>query len=459
MNILISGGTIVNEGKTFQGSVAIADGIISEVLESTDTPRGRYDTVVDATGCLVLPGVIDTHVHFREPGLTHKADIESESRAAAAGGVTTVFDMPNTIPQTTTIEELNNKFALGRKCHVNYSFFYGATNNNTDTLSLLDRSRTPGVKLFMGSSTGNMLVDNNESLDRLFAEAARLGLVVMVHCEDSDIIASNMQKAMSIHGDDPNVALHPLIRSAEACLTSTKRAVALARKHHTRLHVAHISTAAELSLFEGSAPIPDIACTTLPDITAEAVVSHLLFTDADYASLGTKIKCNPAIKTLSDREALRQAIASGRISTIATDHAPHLLSEKQGGCKRAASGMPMVQFSLTAMLGLVDQHIITTERLVELMSHAPARLFGIDRRGFIRSGYHADIAIVRPNCPWTISKDCILSKCGWSPLEGVTMNWRVEKTLVDGKIAYDGISVADDCHGEEVRFKVSTPVH
>jgi len=438
MKIIISGGTIVNEGKTFQGSVAIADGIISEVLESTDTPRGIYDTVVDATGCLVLPGVIDTHVHFREPGLTHKADIESESRAAAAGGVTTVFDMPNTIPQTTTIEELNNKFALGRKCHVNYSFFYGATNNNTDTLSLLDRSRTPGVKLFMGSSTGNMLVDNNESLDRLFAEAARLGLVVMVHCEDSDIIASNMQKAMSIHGDDPDVAL--------------------ARKHHTRLHVAHISTAAELSLFEGSAPIPDIAGTTLPDITAEAVVSHLLFTDADYPSLGTKIKCNPAIKTFSDREALRQAIASGRISTIATDHAPHLPSEKQGGCKRAASGMPMVQFSLTAMLGLVDKHIITTERLVELMSHAPARLFGIDRRGFIRSGYHADIAIVRPNCPWTISKDCILSKCGWSPLEGVTMNWRVEKTLVGGKIAYDGISVADDCHGEEDELPASKGV-
>ncbi|MBR1518191.1 MAG: dihydroorotase [Prevotella sp.] len=452
MNILISGGTIVNEGKTFQGSVLIADGIISDICEYPSTPRGTFDTTVDATGCFVLPGVIDTHVHFREPGLTHKADIESESRAAAAGGVTTVIDMPNTLPQTTTPEDLENKFELGKKCHVNYSFFYGATNSNVDTFRQLDHNRIPGVKLFMGSSTGNMLVDSEDALDHLFAEAARLGLIVMAHCEDSDIIAANMYRICEQYGDDPDVAFHPAIRSAEACLSSTKRAVQLARRHHARLHVAHISTAAELSLFEGSTPLPTTDSPTLPDITAEAVVGHLLFTDEDYSSLGTRIKCNPAIKTPSDRAALRRALASGVISTVATDHAPHLLSEKEGGCRRAASGMPMVQFSLPAMLGLVGEGIISIERLAELMSHAPARLFAIDRRGFLRKGYHADIAIVRPRSQWTIDSKCIESKCHWSPLEGRTMDWRVEKTFVGGRQAYDGKTVDCDCHGSELRF-------
>ena len=333
MRTLIKGGTLVNEGRLFEGSILIEDSQIAQIYTDHHTPEASYDEVIDASGCFVLPGVIDDHVHFREPGLTAKADIESESRAAAAGGVTTYFDMPNTVPQTTTLEALEEKFALAaQKSHVNYSFFFGATNDNAALLPELDKHRIPGVKLFMGSSTGNMLVDRREALEKIFESST---LPIMTHCEDTDIINRNMAAAIQQFGDDPKVTHHPEIRSEEACYESAKLAVELARKHNARLHVAHLTTAKELELFDGTT-----------NITAEATVSHLYFCDRDYTALGTRIKCNPAIKTQRDRDALREALNDGRITVVGTDHAPHLLSQKEGGCVKAASGMPMIQFSL-----------------------------------------------------------------------------------------------------------------
>ena len=441
MRTLIKGGTLVNEGRLFEGSILIEDSQIVQISTEPHTPEASYDEVIDASGCFVLPGIIDDHVHFREPGLTAKADIESESRAAAAGGVTTYFDMPNTVPQTTTLEALDEKFALAaQKSHVNYSFFFGATNDNAALLSALDVHRIPGVKLFMGSSTGNMLVDRREALDTIFASSK---LPIMTHCEDTDIINRNMAEAIRKYGDDPKVTHHPEIRSEEACYESTRLAVELARKHQARLHVAHLTTARELELIS-----PDD-----PAITAEATVSHLYFYDRDYAALGTRIKCNPAIKTLHDRDALREALNDGRIRVIGTDHAPHLLSQKEGGCQKAASGMPMIQFSLVTMLELVDQGVLSIERLVELMCHNPARLFEVNRRGFLREGYQADIVLVRPDTGWTVTKDVIQSKCGWSPMEGHMYLWRVERTLCNGHTVYQQGRVDTNYIGQPVAFR------
>ena len=441
MRTLVKGGCIVNEGRLTDGNIVVEDGDIQEI--TTLLPEGSFDEVVDASGCYVLPGVIDDHVHFREPGLTVKADIDSESRAAAAGGVTSYFDMPNTVPQTTTPEALEEKFLLGaRKSHVNYSFFYGATNDNASSFDLLDASRIPGIKLFMGSSTGNMLVDRMESLERIFSTVK---LPLMVHCEDTDIINRNMAEAKRVFGDDPEVQQHYLIRSEEACYASTSLAVRLAKKYGTRLHVAHLTTARELELFGKE-----------PNITAEAVVGHLWFSADDYARLGARIKVNPAVKNASDREALRQALTDGRITVVGTDHAPHLIEQKQGGCCRAASGMPMIQFSLVTMLELVDAGVLTLPRLVELMCHAPARLFGVERRGFLRPGYRADLVVVRPHQPWTVTKDTILSKCGWSPMEGHEYQWRVERTLCNGQTVYADGQVNADVLGEEIRFNHAT---
>lgn len=445
MMTLIKGGHVVNEGRVTKADIIIEDGKIAE-LSSQNSPitSHPYDSVIDATGCYVLPGVIDDHVHFREPGLTEKADIDSESRAAAAGGVTSYFDMPNCNPQTTTLDALAQKQALAReKSHVNYAFFYGATNDNIETFSQLDVTKIPGIKLFMGSSTGNMLVDRDEALERIFKECR---LPLMVHCEDTAIINRNMEEAKGAWGDDPPVNLHAMIRSEEACMASTRKAVSLAQKYGTRLHVAHISTAEELELF----PVcRDFVSTK---ITAEACVGHLFFTQLDHERLGAKIKVNPSIKTPVDQFLLREALNDGRISVVATDHAPHLLSQKQGGCVKAASGMPMIQFSLVTMLELVDEGVLTIQRLVELMCHNPARLFGVQQRGFLRPGYHADITIVRPKSPWTVTPDCILSKCGWSPMEGHQYQWRVERTLCNGQTVYASGQVVADVLGEPITF-------
>lgn len=444
MSILIKGGRLVNEGRTFEGDIVIEGEQIAEIHEGKSVDSLSSGHVIDATGCLVLPGVIDTHVHFREPGFTEKACIETESRAAAAGGVTTYFDMPNTQPQTTTLEALDDKFMRAAKSsHVNYSFFFGASNDNAGLIRQLDSTHIPGIKLFMGSSTGNMLVDKDAALERIFSSTS---LPIMAHCEDTSIINRNMVEAQKSGGDDPVIGLHPFIRSEEACLQSTLKAVALARKHHARLHVAHVSTAEELELFDA------VKGDTFPTITAEATVGHLYFTLLDYARLGAKIKVNPSIKSPVDQFMLRQALNDGRITTIATDHAPHLLEQKQGGCARAASGMPMVQFSLPTMLELVDQNVLTVERMVQLMCHHPASLFGVQKRGFLRPGYQADIVMVRMGKPWLVTSDVIESRCGWSPMEGHAYRWRVEKTFCNGHLIYNNGQVSSDMVGQAVKF-------
>ena len=444
MRKLIKNGTIVNEGRSFLGDLVVDGEQIEEIYEGK-APRGIYDQVIDASGCFVLPGVIDDHVHFREPGLTRKADIESESRAAAFGGVTSYFEMPNTNPQTTTLEALEDKFALGaQKSHVNYSFFFGATNDNVDLFDRLDVHRIPGIKLFMGSSTGNMLVDKYESLQQIFVKAKKLGLPVMTHCEDTDIINRNMAAYQKKYGADPDVKFHPEIRSVEACYESSSLAVKLAKESGAHLHIAHVTTARELEFFGKD-----------ENITGEAVIAHLYFSDEDYADKKAFIKCNPAIKTVNDRKALREALADGRISVVGTDHAPHEWKDKQGGCAKAASGMPMVQFSLVSMLELVDKGVLSIERMVEVMSHCPAKLFHVDKRGFLRPGYQADIVIVRPHTAWTVQKEIIQSKCGWSPMEGHEYQWQVEQTVCNGHLIYNKGEFDEAYRGEELTFRKS----
>ena len=440
MKTLIYGATIVNEGRSFKGCLTLENDLIASVTEGDAVPEGHFDLRLNAEDCVVMPGVIDDHVHFREPGLTAKADLESESRAAAYGGVTTFFEMPNTLPQTTTLETLNQKLELAQgKSHVNYSFFFGATNQNVHLFERLDPKRVPGIKLFMGASTGNMLVDRLETLENIFKNAP---LPIMTHCEDTQLINQNMAEAKQLYGDDPAVEHHPAIRSAEACYHSSALAVELATKYGAQLHVAHLTTARELSLFGHN-----------PRITAEVVIAHLWFCDADYRTRGTQIKCNPAVKTSADRDALRAALTDGRISVVATDHAPHLISDKIGGCAKAASGMPMVQFSLPAMLELCEKGVLTIERMVELMCHAPARLFAVSKRGFIKPGYKADLAIVRRGEPWTVTKDCVQSKCQWSPMEGEKFRWRVVQTICNGHLLLDEDGTFDaQYRGEEVAF-------
>ena len=439
----IKNARIVNEGKTFYGSVVIADDTIAEIWEGQDQPSEPCEETVDAAGCYLIPGVIDDHVHFRDPGLTHTADIHTESMAAAAGGVTSYMDMPNTNPQTTTLEALENKFKeAATKSIVNYSFYFGATNKNADLLSQLDKSRVCGVKLFMGSSTGNMLVDQMATLKNIFANA---GMLIATHCEDQHIISANTAAYKEKYGEDPDVKYHPEIRNEEACYQSSALAVQLAKETGARLHVMHISTAKELELFENK-PIEE------KRITAEACVSHLFFCDKDYESFGARIKCNPAIKSESDRDALRRGLTNNTIDVIGTDHAPHLLSEKQGGALKAVSGMPTLQFSLISVMELVHEGLLSMEQLVQKMCHAPATLYQIEKRGFIRIGYKADLTLVNPDHSWTVDNGCILSKCGWSPMEGQTFHSKVEKTFVNGHIVYKDNQVDTQYRGKELCF-------
>lgn len=446
MKTIIRNATIVNEGRSFNGSVVIDDDVIQEIIEEGDDSSQTYDTEIDATGLYLFPGVIDDHVHFREPGMTQKADIASESRTAAAGGVTSYMEMPNTNPQTTTLKLLEDKFSLAHeKSRVNYSFFFGATNENAPMLSQLDRSRVPGVKVFMGSSTGNMLVDREDTLRQIFSNS---DLLIMAHCEDTEIINHNIKlfgKKYRGQNDFP-VRYHSRIRSVEACYASSSLAVQLAKETGARLHLAHISSAKELTLLEAK-PLAE------KRITAEAVIAHLMFSTEDYDRLGTRIKCNPSIKTPEDRAALREALTNGLIDVVGTDHAPHLLSEKKGGALKAVSGMPMVQFSLVSMLELADQGVLPVERVAQLMCHNPAELFRVDRRGYIRPGYYADLVLVDPNGNWLVGEGRYYTKCGWTPMDEHTFKWRVRRTFVNGRTAYcDGV-VVDGVRGRELVYK------
>lgn len=441
---VIYNGVIVNEGLAWRGFIVINDRFIARVGKGDPSQEliEVCDTVTDAGGGYILPGVIDDHVHMREPGLTHKATISSESRAAVAGGVTSVMDMPNVKPATTTIEALNDKMERAAATSaVNYSFFLGATNDNIDQLKAADYSRVCGVKVFMGSSTGGMLVNDASALRRIFSE---IKAPVAVHCEDEDIIARNREAMVAAHGDDLPVTLHTAIRSEEACYQSTNLAVQLAQECGTRLHVMHVSTARELELFKPHNQ----------HITCEACVGHLWFCDEDYARLGNRIKVNPSIKTRKDRDALRKALAHGTIDLVATDHAPHLPAEKEGNCITAASGMPIVQYSLAVMMELVEQGVLNIETLVDRMCHAPARVYGIDRRGYLRAGYYADIAIVQ-RVPHTITDATVLSPCGWTPLDGTTVQHQVTMTYINGYRAWDNGTLNDEIHSQALKFKHS----
>ena len=442
---LIKNATIVNEGRTFIGSVLIEGELIKAVFKSGEPIEIKKPfTEIDAEGLLLLPGIIDDQVHFRDPGLTHKGDIYTESKAAVAGGVTSFFDMPNTRPQATTIELLEEKFTLAaQKSFANYSFLMGVTNDNLEELKKLDPKKVAGIKMFMGSSTGNMLVDNEETLNRVFAE---IPLLIVTHCEDETIIQQNIKHYKELLGEDIPVQYHPLIRSAEACYKSSAYAVELATKYNSRLHVFHLSTAKEMALFSNDKPLKE------KRITSEVCVHHLWFSDVDYEKFGNRIKWNPAIKTETDRLALIEAVNSNKIDVIATDHAPHLLSEKEGSCLTAASGGPLIQHSLVAMLQLVKQGYFTLEKVVEKMSHAPAELFRIEKRGFIRPGYFADLVLVDLNRPWTVSTDNILYKCGWSPFEGTKFDASVLQTFVNGKLVYDYGQFDESVRGKRLSF-------
>ena len=442
--VLIHNATLVNEGEITQGSLVIENGRIAEILTHGKPLSAPCDELVDASDCYLLPGVIDDHVHFRDPGLTHKADIHTESCAAAAGGVTSIMDMPNTLPQTTTLEALEQKQELmAEKSLVNYSCYFGATDSNYKLFHDLDVRHVCGIKLFLGSSTGNMLVSQHSSLIRIFTSAPML---IAAHCENPAMIEKNAQMMRHQMGNQPiPIFHHAMIRSVEACLSSSQTAIELAQMTHARLHLLHISTSKELRLLS-ALPLDQ------KHITAEACVGHLWFAKGDHRKLGTLIKVNTAIKNTTHRDALRKAVNEGRIDVIATDHAPHLLADKEGDALTAASGMPMVQFSLPLMLELVDRGFFTLETVVEKMCHAPARLFQISERGYLREGYRADLVLVSHGKEHKVTRDEVLSKCKWSPLEGTSLHWSVEKTWVNGQMVFDGQQVDTSCRGEALEF-------
>lgn len=446
MLTLIKNATLVNEGTERIASVLIEDDLIARIIEKGQEAGIEAEKAIDAQGMLLMPGVIDDHVHMRDPGLTHKADMDTETRAAAAGGVTSVMDMPNVVPQTTTLEQWEQKMNYAAQhCHVNYAMYLGATNDNIKEVEQMDTHRIPALKLFMGSSTGGMLVDKENLLRDIFQKCPTL---IMTHCEDTERINERMAEAKQQQGEDPEVSWHPWIRDEEACYRSSALAVRLAKETGARLHIAHITTARELELLPKANSAKSIENKT---ITAEVCPQHLYFDEQDYKRLGSLIKCNPAIKGAEHKEALRQAVREGIIDVIGTDHAPHLLSEKQGGAAKAVSGMPLIQFSLPLMMTLASDGILPRTLLVELMCHNPARLFRIEKRGFIRPGYKADLVLLRHEC-WSVQEHDILSKCGWSPLTGESLQWKVAGTWCNGKQVYDGQQVDDTCKGEALLF-------
>lgn len=440
--ILLKSATIVNEGRQVIADILIKNGIIDKI--SSQINPIENSTVYDLEGKVVVPGCIDDQVHFREPGLIHKADIASESKAAVAGGITSFMEMPNTVPNALTQEILEDKYQIAARSSIaNYSFFMGASNDNLEEVLKTNGKNVCGVKIFMGSSTGNMLVDREKSLEDLFEKVPPL--IIATHCEDEGTIRANIEKYKAIYGENIPVELHPIIRSEEACFLSSSMAVRLAKKYNTRLHILHISTEKELTLFDNTLPLEKKL------ITAEACVHHLWFSDEDYKTKGNYIKWNPAVKKASDRDAIFQAVLDNRIDVIATDHAPHTIEEKEQSYFKAPSGGPLVQHALQAMLQKMDQGLITIEKIVEKMAHNPAILFQIEKRGFIKEGYFADLVVLDKR-PVTVTKSNILYKCGWSPFEGITFNYAIDKTFVNGNLVYADNKIVDGTFGARLTF-------
>ena len=440
--ILIKNAKIVNEGNITEGDVLIVNDVISEI--GSISAKTGDTKIIDADGHYLIPGMIDDQVHFREPGLTHKATIETESRAAVAGGITTFIEMPNTIPQATTIDLLEEKFARAKETSwANYSFMFGGTNDNLAEILKVDPKKVAGLKLFLGSSTGNMLVDNPKTIEEIFSKTK---LLISVHCEDEATIKKNMEAALKKYGEDIPMAEHPTIRSAEACYISSSKAIELAKKTGARLHVFHLSTEKETHLFSNKIPLSE------KKITAEVCIHHLWFTDADYAEKGTKIKWNPAIKTEKDRDGLWKALNDDRIDVIATDHAPHTVEEKNNVYTKAPSGGPLVQHAIEALFEMHHRGRISVEKIVQKTAHNPAILFQIENRGYIREGYKADLVLINPQAPWTVSKENIDYKCGWSPFEGTTFKSRITHTFVNGVLAYENGKFPNRAQGERITF-------
>lgn len=443
--ILIKDALIVNENEIFKGSVIIENEEIAGIIrDNHNFSETEFSEVVNADGKVLMPGVIDDQVHFRQPGLMHKGDIFSESKAAVAGGITSYMEMPNTIPQTITQELLEQKFEIAeRDSLANFSFYLGATNDNLGEILKTDPQRVCGVKVFMGSSTGNMLVDDAKTLEGIFKESP---VLVATHCEEESIIRENLSKYTTLLGNELSAKYHPLIRSVEACYASSSKAVAMATRFNTRLHILHLSTARETELFSASTPLRE------KRITAEVCVHHLWFTDRDYERLGNFIKWNPAIKYEEDRDALWKALLEGRIDVVATDHAPHTLVEKNNHYLQAPSGGPLVQHALPAMLEFVKEGRLTLEQLVHKMCHAPAEIFRIHRRGYIRKGYYADLVLVDPNLPWTVNRNNIFYKCGWSPFENQTFSVSITHTFVNGRLVYHNGTFNENVRGMRLKF-------
>ncbi len=441
--ILIKNAKIVNEGSIFEGDVLIENDLIVEISDSISLKTSDCK-VIDAEGSYLMPGAIDDQVHFREPGLTHKGDIESESRAAVAGGITSFIEQPNTVPNAVTQEILEDKYEIAaEKSFANYSFMMGATNDNLEEVLKTNPKNVAGIKIFLGSSTGNMLVDKEETLEKIFSSTPML---IAVHCEDETTIQNNLAAYKEQYGDDIPVTAHHLIRSAEACYISSSKAVALAKKTGARLHIFHLSTAKEMELFTNKIPLED------KKITAEVCVHHLWFTDEDYKTKGNFIKWNPAVKTADDRKELWKALNDGRIDVIATDHAPHTKEEKEQSYLKAPSGGPLVQHAVVAMFEAHHQGKITVEKIVEKMCHNPAKIFKIEKRGFIKEGYYADLVIVNPSLPWSVKPENILYKCGWSPFENFTFKSRITHTFVNGEMVYNNFKVKDIRAGKRLLF-------